>query len=79
MTSRFLTQMLSQTLYRPSTLRWMTSLDTVSLPLAYPHNGETMTPLGRWKKVTPAQLERRIDLAITDNCIGSYAGRSSSS
>ena len=72
--SRFWTQVVSQVLYRPSTLRWMTSLESTSsvVPPFHVLQQEPSTLLGRWKKVTPTQLERRIHLAITDNCIGNY-------
>ena len=75
--SRFWTQVVTQALYRPSTLRWMTSLEQPGATAVFWNRVEgTSTLLGRWKKVTPSQLERRIDLAITDNCIGSYSNRS---
>ena len=73
------TRVVTHLLYRPSTMRWMASVE----PLAQPSHSQSQEPawktkLGRWNyQVTPSQLERRIDLAITDNCIGSYSGRSS--
>ena len=64
---------LTHLLYRPSTLRWMTALEVHSPLSAVPLQGADRIKLGRWNyHVTPSQLERRIDLAITDNCMGTY-------
>jgi hypothetical protein len=74
------TRVVTHLLYRPSTMRWLASLEPSShlhLPSLTPEDSTWKTKLGRWNfQVTPSQLERRIDLAITDNCIGSYSGRS---
>ena len=63
-------EVISNTLYRPSTFRWIV-LRQPSLPFSIPLTDRIR--LGRWDyNVTREQLDRRIDLANIDNCACSY-------
>jgi secreted PhoX family phosphatase len=63
-------EVISNTLYRPSTFRWIV-LTQPATPSNVPLNNRIQ--LGRWDhNVTKEQLNRRIDLANIDNCACSY-------
>jgi len=66
-----LTEVIHNALYRPSTFRWIVQ----KTPLPY-HSIQNRIKLGRWDyQVTKEQLDRRIDLANTDNCAYNYHTR----
>jgi hypothetical protein len=63
-------EVISTTLYRPSTFRWIV-LSQPPLPSSILLSNRIR--LGRWDyNVTREQLDRRIDLANIDNCACSY-------
>jgi hypothetical protein len=67
-----LTEVINSSLYRQNTFRWIVIQKT---PLPY-RSIQDRIKLGRWDyQVTKEQLERRIDLANTDNCAYNYANR----
>jgi hypothetical protein len=64
-------EVIDNALYRPHMFRWIIQ----ERPLSYHISGDRIR-LGRWDyNITKEQLERRIDLANTDNCAYNYATR----
>lgn len=67
-----LTEVIDNALYRPHTFRWIIHQER---PLSYRIVSDRIR-LGRWSlPVTKEQLDRRIDLANTDNCAYNYTAR----